>query len=150
MNGAKRTGLHVLRFPKFMNRNADDLMGALFCRRGPYDIVNCWDWRSVRCLDEIIGNLRDEFEPKDPIGEENEAMLLRIESEENAVSVHVRRGDKTLRGNPNLYAILSADYYKGAERAVAERVPNPVFFCVLRRHWLGQGEFEIRPPMRFR
>lgn len=85
-------------------------------------------WQSEKYFQAHVAAIRDDFTFKPPMTIENAELAGQI-AKENAVSLHVRRGDYAK--NPKTTAthgLCSLDYYRAAIRYVAERVERPCFF----------------------
>ncbi len=73
--------------------------------------------------------------------EKTQRMLRQIESDEDAVSLHVRRGDYL---QPSVWrntgCVCQLPYYRDAVRQLEERLPRtPHILRVFRRHRMGHG-----------
>lgn len=81
--------------------------------------------------------LLHDFRLKEALDEANKQMLERI-SQNNAVAVHIRRGDYLHKKSPFTY--LDTDYYQKAMAYIAERVENPHFFIFSNdAEWVRQN-----------
>jgi hypothetical protein len=128
----------------------DDLIEKLFPRSGHYEISNCWWWTNdgIMCLTKIVDALRDEFEPKDPLGAANDAMLKRILDADNSVAVHIRRGDFTSIDRYKKY-VADAEYYVELEKTVADRIANPTFFIFSNDMKWARENIKFKSPCVF-
>lgn len=84
-------------------------------------------WQSWELVDAVATELRNDFRFREaPAGKDLE-VLRQIEAcGENAVSLHVRRGDYTLAAEGNI--ALPVDYYNAAIRHFQSLLAKPVFF----------------------
>lgn len=72
--------------------------------------------------------LRDDFTFVDGIFDENRK-LANLMLEQNAISVHIRRGDYVQKKRyANQYAVCSPEYYKKAVEYIAQHHPEPVIY----------------------
>jgi len=76
-----------------------------------------------RYFDPIKSNLMKEFLLKEEYKKKINPLLKKI-SEENSVSIHVRRGDLIRLGA----IVLPAEYYKKAIETINKKVKNPKFY----------------------
>ncbi len=85
-------------------------------------------WQSERYFAEIRSVLLKEFTFKDEPNSENAKCLSSIVSQ-NAVCVHVRRGDYvTTPHGQTKHGVCPLDYYRAAIDYIQERVVDPAFF----------------------
>lgn len=85
-------------------------------------------WQSEKYFSDIADTLRREFTPAEPLSEANAALARRIGAE-NAVSLHVRRGDYV--SDPTtaaFHGLCSLDYYRRAVDHVSRAVADPHFY----------------------
>ena len=78
----------------------------------------------IKYRPEILGELSLKHAP--PLNIQEMAKKM---SEEQSVSIHVRRGDYV--NNPivkNIFGVLSMDYYEKAIALIQEQVKNPIFY----------------------
>lgn len=72
--------------------------------------------------------LRDDFLFDDGLFDENRKLANEI-TQQNAISVHIRRGDYVQKKRyANTYATCSPDYYKNAVEYIAQYHSNPVIY----------------------
>lgn len=83
-------------------------------------------WQVHDIAARIERELRVQFSFRDPPAGENAAVLRRIESADEPVSLHIRRGDYTLAVEGNV--ALQMDYYDRAIAEIRAAVRNPIFF----------------------
>ena len=81
-------------------------------------------WQSEKYFRNISEEIKKEFEIITPPSEENKKLLEEIQKE-NAVCVHIRRGDYLT--TPGL-DICNEKYYKDGMKYIADRVVDPVFY----------------------
>ena len=85
-------------------------------------------WQSEKYFRDIEAAIRREFALRQPPDQENQKML-RLISETESVSLHVRRGDYVT--NPLTYrfhGVCSPEYYRAAMEKLTESVRQPHFF----------------------
>lgn len=85
-------------------------------------------WQSERYFKDAADTIRKDFTFRQAMTADNAEVADQI-SRNNAVSLHVRRGDYV--SNPRTYAthgVCSTDYYLAAIRYVSERIEQPRFF----------------------
>lgn len=85
-------------------------------------------WQSERYFSDAEEVIRSAFTIKDPIPEQNRAVLESIESSES-VALHVRRGDYV--SNPATYevhGVCSLAYYEACIAYITQRINEPHFF----------------------
>lgn len=85
-------------------------------------------WQSARYFCEITDELRSELQPATPLLPMAQRYLEQI-TQQNSVSLHVRRGDYVSKASTAAnYVACDLQYYRRAIDIVAKREPNPVFF----------------------
>lgn len=85
-------------------------------------------WQSEKYFRDQAPTLRADFTFTAPLSGTNRKMADMI-ARENAVSLHVRRGDFVSNPRSNsIHGICSLDYYRAAIRYMAERVESPHLF----------------------
>lgn len=85
-------------------------------------------WQSEKYFHDVASVIRNDFTFKNPLTRQNAELAVQI-GQENAVSLHVRRGDYVK--NPKTTAthgLCSLDYYQAAIRYICDRVEQPYFF----------------------
>ena len=85
-------------------------------------------WQSERYFADATDVIRSAFIIKDPLLEQNRAVLESIERSES-IALHVRRGDYVT--NPTTYevhGVCSSAYYEACIAYITERVNKPHFF----------------------
>ncbi|MCL2597945.1 MAG: alpha-1,2-fucosyltransferase [Paludibacter sp.] len=75
----------------------------------------------------IRDKLLKDFSIRNEIDDNNQNLSNKINSE-NAVSIHIRRGDYLNSLNASLFNLLDIDYYKKAIKYILKEVENPVFY----------------------
>ena len=91
-------------------------------------------WQNEKYFLNIEDELRAEMQLKDAPRDAVKSALEQIESAENSVSVHVRRGDYTGLSRRQEIA-LPTDYYDRAIKYVESRVKSPHFFVFSDEPW---------------
>lgn len=81
-------------------------------------------WECEGYFRDIEDDIRREFTLKAPPETRNAELLAHI-SQYNAVSVHIRRGDKAVQSP---WGSLPMEYYVSAAEYIAERIAHPEFF----------------------
>lgn len=101
------------------------------------------NWINEDYFRDCRETLLEDFTFIDGMGEKNDMLLQRI-NKENAVSVHVRRGDylKTKMRH------LDRDYYTKAVALIEEKVPDPVFYIFSDDPVYVKEEFTFIAPER--
>lgn len=85
-------------------------------------------WQSEKYFLHHAGTLRADFAFRSPPIGANAPLAERMRRE-NAVSLHVRRGDYVShRATAALHGALPPAYYEAAVAHILDRVPNPVFY----------------------
>lgn len=83
-------------------------------------------WQSEKYFLAIENEIRADFSFKQPLSKQN-SDLARIVSDDNSVSLHVRRNDFAKNSAINTtHGLCSLAYYQAAIQYVAERVENPI------------------------
>ncbi|HEY4248057.1 MAG TPA: alpha-1,2-fucosyltransferase [Lacunisphaera sp.] len=85
-------------------------------------------WQSPKYFEEIAGQLRREFTVRPELTRPDSGIADLIRNTQ-AVSVNVRRADFVT--NPeaaNFHGVMGVEYYRLAEKLIAERVSRPHFF----------------------
>lgn len=101
---------------------------------------SAWDlymqgfWQSYKYFEAIKNILISELQPREILDMQNLDIINRMQSE-NAVSVHIRRGDfqkVTLSGihiaGKHWHTIVPLSYYHNAMALIRKQVANPVFY----------------------
>lgn len=96
-------------------------------RKTKHAYLDGW-WATEKYFKEISPIIRSELTLRNPLSRESAKLLAEIESN-NAISVHVRRGDKASDLTINhWHGTCSLDYYNRAVDLIAEQVSLPHFF----------------------
>lgn len=86
-------------------------------------------WNSEKYFDKNAEIIRKDFQLKSPLSGMAENVAREITSQENSVSIHVRRGDYvSIQKIANVHGALSLSYYSRAISKIQESVKNPHFF----------------------
>lgn len=87
-------------------------------------------FQSYKYFEKYSSDITKIFTVKTPISEQNQEMLDSIASAwDNAVSLHVRRGDYVSLISANKWhGVCSLGYYETAINSMKEKLANPVFF----------------------
>ncbi len=94
----------------------------------PYNTYLDGYFQSDKYFREYVDIIRSDFEVSIPASSENAEMIKLIQNV-NAVSLHIRRGDYLKNSNTQaLHGLCNAEYYKNAVAYIAEKIENPVFF----------------------
>ena len=87
-------------------------------------------WQNEAYFVGIERQLRKEFSFREPLGKQNLELAEFLEHRDNAISVHVRRGDYV--HNPRAAklhgGICDRSYYEEAAKILTKRVRSPVFY----------------------
>lgn len=96
----------------------------------PDNIYLDWYWQSYKYFDSIWNELKEIFEVKTEIDNENQKILDLIKKDFlNSVSVHVRRWDYITNNNASSWHwVCSVDYYNEAIKYITEKIDNSYFF----------------------
>lgn len=86
-------------------------------------------WMCERYFADQADAVRQDLAFREPPRGRNAELATLIASLDEAVSIHVRRGDYLVGGNQQIYARLGADYYRGAIATIRSKLTNPRFFC---------------------
>jgi hypothetical protein len=85
-------------------------------------------WQSEKYFNEIEDIIRNEFIITTPPSEQNQKLITKIK-EDNAISIHVRRGDYVNDKHTNqVHGTCSLSYYNKAIELMISKVSNPVFY----------------------
>lgn len=85
-------------------------------------------WQSEKYFANHADVIRSDFTFKLPISQENTGIVKMI-SQVNAISLHVRRGDYVSNQKTNAaHGVCSLDYYRAAIQLITKKVEHPVFF----------------------
>ena len=86
-------------------------------------------WQSAAYFEKHAAVIREDFQLSRGFGTIGEALADEIGSGEDAVSIHVRRGDYVSNSKVSrTYGVLGQEYYAAAAARVAKEVPGPRFF----------------------
>lgn len=108
-------------------------------------------YENPKYWEEIRDALKKELKVITPPSEENRKMAEEI-SAENAVCVHIRRGDYVNNPMWSFLNICSESYYQKAIEEIKTRVKNPVFYIFSNNHteitWIQKnyhfGDVDLR------
>lgn len=85
-------------------------------------------WQSYKYFESIRQELLEDFRFLVPPSEMNQALVKKITSQ-NAVSLHVRRGDYVANAHTNSYhGVCGLDYYQRAVSEIEHVLTDPVYF----------------------
>lgn len=85
-------------------------------------------WQSEKYFLDAVDLIRKEFTFKEPLDYRNEEIATKV-SQENSISLHVRRGDYVSSAlNLSIYESCSPDYYARSIDYITRRVPAPKFY----------------------
>ncbi len=85
-------------------------------------------WQSEKYFIEFENDIRKEFRFKVPSTRKNDEILKEI-SNNNSVSVHVRRGDYVADAKTNaIHGTCDLKYYEKAMALIEKKIKNPVYF----------------------
>lgn len=96
--------------------------------RAPKDCYLIGYWQSENHFRDAADAIRQDFTFKQPLKTENARLAEQI-TQQNAVSLHVRRGDYVSNPqNRTTHGVCSLDYYRAAVRYISDQVRQPYFF----------------------
>jgi hypothetical protein len=85
-------------------------------------------WQSEKYFSDASSNIRMDFRFKEPMNKSNEEMAKKI-STNNAVSLHVRRGDYANNAVIKAtHGLCSQEYYQNAIEYMARKIIQPYFY----------------------
>ena len=85
-------------------------------------------WQSEKYFKSIEELIRNEFEFISEPGEKNKE-LLKLITECESVSIHIRRGDMvSLKSASDFHGTCSEDYYEKGIKIILQKLKNPIFF----------------------
>jgi len=85
-------------------------------------------WQSEKYFLDAEDQIRKEFTFTDPLNFRNKEVANKI-SQENSISLHVRRGDYVSSSlNSSIYESCSPDYYTRSINYLSERISAPTFY----------------------
>lgn len=85
-------------------------------------------WQCEKYFQKYAETIRKDFKFKEEQDEKNSSLLEKI-GRENAVAVHVRRGDYVSNSDANsFHGTCSLEYYDEAIRRMGESIENPSFY----------------------
>jgi hypothetical protein len=106
-------------------------------------------WQSEQYFSDMADTIRGDLRWKTAPGSWSSDLLARIESG-NAVSVHVRRGDRV--SDPSvarIHGTCPAAYYRRAWRVMRERVQDPLFVVFADDPAWARGQLTFLDPVKF-
>ena len=87
-----------------------------------------WYWQSPKYFEEFADTIRLELTPIHNPGEKNTETMKLMELE-NAVSIHIRRGDYVSDPNTNKrFWVCDLEYYRAAIEYIREKIDFPKFY----------------------
>lgn len=113
------------------------------------DVYLHGQWQSEQYFADVANTIRGDLTWKTVPESWSADLLARIESG-NAVSVHVRRGDRV--SDPRLAGLLGAcpvAYYRRAWRLIRERVRDPLFIVFADDPAWARGQLTFLDPVKF-
>jgi hypothetical protein len=97
--------------------------------RAPDNTLLVGYWQSARYFEDEEAQIRSDFAFAAPLSAAKNALARTID--ENAVSVHVRRGDYVSHAAASkFHGLLPLEYYERAARVMTERLDRPHFFVI--------------------
>jgi Glycosyl transferase family 11 len=84
-------------------------------------------WQSEQYFAQYADKIREDFTFKLQLSNQNAVITKQI-SQENSVSLHVRRGDYVTNSKNAFIGVCSLDYYQTAVEQIKMQVDKPVFF----------------------
>jgi hypothetical protein len=85
-------------------------------------------WQSEKYFADIKTQIKNEFTPKTPPSTTNYFLLNKIKSN-NAISLHIRRGDFEKEETVNkIHGTCSPGYYENAANLIANKLTDPIFY----------------------
>ena len=84
-------------------------------------------WQSEKYFIDIEKTIRKDFTFKHPLSQQNSKIEEYIRKV-NAVSLHSRRGDISIRKKNNFIEPCDIDYYKNAIKIIKSKISKPIFF----------------------
>jgi len=84
-------------------------------------------WQNEKYFKTIERFIREEFALKEPLSAEYKKIAEKIERN-NAVAIHIRRGDYLSEKLSKVFEACSPEYYAKAIEQISARVSNPRFF----------------------
>lgn len=102
-------------------------------------------WQSPHYFEEYADIIRKEFTPIHDPGEKNTTVLHDMESE-NAVSIHIRRGDYVTDPNTmKRFGVCDIEYYHKAIEFIRGRVSDPKFYVFTNDVPWVKENFDLHP-----
>jgi hypothetical protein len=97
--------------------------------KGKTDLYLDGYWQSENHFSAIKGSIREELTFRGPFNALTENLAGEIGKNENAVSVHIRRGDYlSSEAMKNWLGVCSPDYYQKAFEHVSGRIGQPAYY----------------------
>lgn len=102
-------------------------------------------WQSPKYFEDFGDIIRSELTPIHDPGEKNREVMKQMETE-NAVSIHIRRGDYVSDPNTNKrFWVCDLDYYKAAIAHIREQIEAPKFYVFTNDIPWVRENFELDP-----
>ncbi len=106
-------------------------------------------WQTERYFAFNSEAIRQDFMPHIQLDERNREILSQIEIQ-NAVSLHVRRGDYVSDPRTNdFHGVCSLEYYHAAVRYIAKRVKQPHIFVFSDDYSWARNNLDLQYPSTF-
>jgi hypothetical protein len=106
-------------------------------------------WQSEKYFKEIETLIRAEFAVQEPVGCRTQDIAGKIEAN-NAVSIHIRRGDYVLNPETNrLHGTCSLHYYRQAVARIERQLAKPHFFIFSDEPDWAEANLRLDLPMTF-
>lgn len=123
------TLLESIKKLQYGNRYIKEQQGK-FIESFPRNSYIDWWFQSYKYFEKFDSDIKDIFTVKTSISEKNQEFLNLIASAwNNAVSIHVRRGDYVSLDSANKWhGVCSLWYYESAVEQMQEHIDAPVFF----------------------
>lgn len=86
-------------------------------------------WPSENYFKQYEMQIRQQFTFKAPLNEQSKKLAADISTQNNTVSIHVRRSDYINSKTTNdIHGVCSLDYYKTAIEHISSKITNPDFY----------------------
>jgi len=85
-------------------------------------------FQSEKYFKQAADKIRNDFAFPPVQNERNKLLLTKITTDENSVSIHIRRGDYLTIRNGNVHFTCSPEYYKNAVDIIRSKISNPTFY----------------------
>lgn len=116
-----------------------------YCKNIKGNLYLKGNWGNESWFHTVKQDILARYKFQDPLSEKAEKLAQEIRECENAVTVHLRRGDYVQIG-----IALEKDYFIHAIEIMGQKIENPVFYCFSEDlHWAKDAFKDLSYPIKY-